>query len=163
MIDIDFPTLAVSSVLLLGVAAPFVSYTLKSKQAKKKFLGEFGQFAASLDLQSDIQEDWRQRYVLGLDKGKNTLLYFQNGEKPERLHIPLSEVSRAVIYQSHLNADQPGKPKTLDQLDLQLYFKSPTKKSLSLEIYRHENYSDQLGESVMAAKWAELINQSLSN
>ena len=161
MIDIDIPTLAVSSVLLLGVITPFVSYSIKSKKAKKEFLDGFSDFTSQLNLNIDVQEDWRNRYVLGLDNVKKVLVYYQTGEDKVGQQIELDEVSQAVLHQSYLINESAAKNKTLDYLALQLHFKDPSRKSLSLEIYRHENYSDLLGETILADKWTDLINQSL--
>ena len=162
MIEIDVPTLAVSSVILLGVTAPFISYSIKAKNAKRKFLSGFSKYAADLNLKIDLQEDWRNRYILGIDKAKRTLVYYQTGENEEKVTVPLQELSRAVVYQSYLNGDDPTrKNKPLDQLALQLHFKNPTNKVLNLEIYNQEFYSDLLGETVLAAKWAQTINEYL--
>ncbi len=161
MIDIDIPTLAVSSVLLLGVVAPFVTYSIKSNKAKKKFLGGFSDLASQLNLKVDIQEDWRNRYVLGLDSSKKVLVYYHAGQETEKQEISLREVSQAVLHQSYLNGDTPNNNKTLDQLMLQIHFKDPAKRNLSLEIYKHENFTDLLGETMLAAKWADHITQNL--
>ncbi|GAB3225870.1 hypothetical protein J0A67_08155 [Algoriphagus aestuariicola] len=163
MIDIDIPTLAVSGVLLLGVIAPFVSYSIKSKKAKKKFLSGFSDFATQLNLKTDVQEDWRNRYILGLDTSKKALLYYQSGETVENRQVALRDVSKAVVHQSYLGNDTSNPTKTLDQLALQIHFKDPAKKSLSLEIYNHEYFSDLLGETILATRWAELINKNLPN
>lgn len=161
MIDIDIPTLAVSSVILLGVVTPFISYSIKRKKAKAKFLAIFSEFTNGLNLTVDFQEDWRNRYILGIDKTKKVLVYFQDGESQDKRRIELSEVSRAVVHQSHLESDTSTK-KTLAQVTLQLYLKNPSKKPLELEIYHYDHYSDLLGETILAAKWSELINQNLT-
>ena len=110
-----------------------------------------------------MQEDWRNRYILGLDKRKNVLVYCQIGENEDKKEVALQEVSRAVVYQYYLNEHDPAaNNKTLNQLTLQLYFKTPPNKVLNLEIYNSEFHSDQLGETLLASKWAELINERLS-
>lgn len=163
MIAIDIPTLVISGVILLGVAAPFVSYSIKRKKAKTQFLNGFNQYVSGLNLKVDIQEDWRNRYILGIDSTKKALVYYQIGENEKKSQVSLQELSRAVIHQSYLNSDNPGATsKSLEQVTIQLYFKDQAKKTLNLEIYNHEYYSDLLGETLLASKWAELINQRLT-
>jgi len=163
MIDIDNTTLVMSGVILLGVAAPFISYSIKSKKAKKRFLDGFSDYVSGLNLKIDVQEDWRNRYILGLDHTKNTLVYYQSGENETKSEVALRDVSRAVVYQSYLNGDSPsGTSKTLEHVTLQIHFKNPAKKVQNLEIYNHEFYSDLLGETMLAAKWADLVNKSIT-
>jgi hypothetical protein len=163
MINIDSTTLVISSVILLGVAAPFISYSIKSKKAKNQFLKGFNEYVSSLNLKIDVLEDWRNRYILALDQTKNTLVYYQTGENQTKTHVDLEEVSRAVVYQSHMNSDNPSvTSKSIEQVAIQIYFKNSAKKTLNLEIYNHNYYSDLLGETVLASKWAELINKQLN-
>ena len=145
------------------VVAPFVFYSVKQKKAKARFLRHFQQLTSELNLNIDLQEDWRNRYILGLDKRKNVLVYCQIGENEDKKEVALQEVSRAVVYQYYLNEHDPAaNNKTLNQLTLQLYFKTPPNKVLNLEIYNSEFHSDQLGETVIASKWAEVINQCVT-
>lgn len=162
MIAIDIPTLVLSSVILIGVAAPFISYSIKSKKAKNRFLNGFNQYVSGLNLKVDVQEDWRNRYILGIDNTKKVLVYYQVGENETKSQVSLHELSRAVIHQSYSNSDYPSATsKSLEQVTIQLYFKDPAKRTLNLEIYNHEYYSDLLGETLLATRWAELINERL--
>lgn len=164
MIEIDIPTLVVSSVILLGVITPFILYTIKSKKAKAEFFKKFEEFAAGLNLKVDKREDWRNRYILGLDSTKNVLIYYQTGEKEDKTEVQLRDVLHVNVYQSYLeNEKSNGSSKILDQLTLQIHFKNPGKNILNLEIYKSEYYTDLLGETVLASKWAELINQRIIN
>lgn len=163
MIAIDIPTLVLSSVILLGVATPFISYSIKSKKAKAQFLNGFNQYVSGLNLKVDVQEDWRNRYILGIDSTKKTLVYYQIGENETKSQVKLQELSNAVVHQSYLNSDNPtATSKSLEQVTIQLYFKDPAKRTLNLEIYNHEYYSDLLGETMLASKWADLINQTIT-
>jgi hypothetical protein len=162
MINIDITTLVVSGVILLAVSAPFISYSVKSKKAKSRFLNSFKEYISSLNLKIDVQEDWRNRYILALDQTKNTLVYYRTGENETKCDIALQDVSRAVVYQSYLNESSGGNSKILEQVTLQIHFKNPSKKTLHLEIYNQEFYSALLGETVLAAKWADLVNKSVT-
>ena len=163
MLEIDFPTLIVSGVIGMAVIMPFAYYAIKSKKAKKAFFTSFDQYASGLNLSPELREDWRNRYILAFDKAKNILLYYQSGENEEKREISLKEVARVTVHQTFFNDDPALKnQKNLDQLALQVHFKDPSKKSLYLEIYNSENYSDLVGETVLAARWADLINKQLS-
>jgi hypothetical protein len=163
MFEIDIATLAVTSVILLAVIAPFIYYSIKSKKAKAEFFKDFKQFTSGLNLSPELQEDWRNRYILAFDRAKNTLIYYQSGENEEKREIPLQEVKRVNVYETYFENDPAsGNRKILDQLALQVHFKNPTKQVLNLEIYSSEYYSDLVGETVLAARWAELINQQLT-
>jgi len=163
MSTIDFPTLVVSSVILLALVAPFIYFIRKSKKQKFELLSKFEQYVSGLNLRPELREDWRNRYILAFDKAKNVLIYYQSGENEEKREISLKEVNRVTVLQTFLNEDPAsGKSKILDQIALQVQFKNSSKQNLNLEIYNSEFYSDLIGEGVLAAKWAELINQHLT-
>lgn len=163
MFDIDMPTLIVASAFLAAVAAVFVYYSLKSKKAKKEFYGKFNQFISGLNLNPELKEDWRNRFILGLDQNKKTLVYCNFGENEQKLAIALPEVSKVSIAETFQETDQTANSrKILDHLALKIQFKTPGKESLSLMIYSAEEYSDLVGETVLAANWASVINQQLT-
>lgn len=163
MFDIDMPTLIVASAFLAAVAAIFVYYSLKSKKARKEFYGKFNQFISGLNINPTIQEDWRNRFILGLDQTKKTLVYCNFGEKEQKIAVALPEVSKVSVSETFQETEQAtNNRKTLDQLALKIQFKTPGKEALSLLIYSSEEYSDLLGETVLAANWASVINQQLT-
>jgi hypothetical protein len=163
MLEIDFPTLVVSGVILLAVIAPFIYYSIKSKKSKAEFFKRFEHFTSGLNLSPDLREDWRNRYILAFDKAKNVLIYYQSGENEEKREISLKDVNRVSVYQTYFENDPAsGKSKILDQISLQVHFKNQSKPVLNLEIYNSEHFSDLIGETVLAARWAELINQQLT-
>jgi hypothetical protein len=163
MSEIDLPTLVVSSVILLAVLAPFIYYSIKRKKSKAEFFKRFEHFTSGLNLNPDLKEDWRNRYILALDTAKKVLIYYQSGENEEKREISLKEVNRVSLHQTYIEINSAdGNRKILDQLALQVHLKNSAKPVLNLEIYNSEYFSDLVGESVLAAKWAELINQQLT-
>jgi hypothetical protein len=163
MSTIDFPTLVVSGVILLAMIAPFIYYTYKTKKLRTEFFRKFEHHVSGLNLRPELREDWRNRYILAFDKAKNVLIYYQSGENEEKKEILLKEVNRVTVLQTFLNEDPAsGKSKILDHIALQVQFKNSSQPNLNLEIYNSEYYSDLIGEGVLAAKWAELINQHLT-
>jgi hypothetical protein len=160
MSTIDFPTLVVSSVLLLAIVAPFIYFIRRQKKQKIEFLNKFEQFVSRLNLSPELREDWRNRYILAFDKSKNVLIYYQDGDIEEKRLISLKEVDRITVEQKLLeSAANHGDRKILDQVSLLVHFKNPNQSVITLSIYDSAYYSDLLGETVLAAKWAELINQ----
>ncbi|HSF55033.1 MAG TPA: hypothetical protein VLA71_14865 [Algoriphagus sp.] len=164
MFDIDMPTLIVASLFILAVAAIFVYYSLKNRKTRKEFYDKFNRFISGKNLNPDLKEDWRNRYILGLDQTKNTLVYCNFGEDEQKITVALPEVSKVSVAETFQESEQATNTrKILDQLALKIQFKAPGKEALSLLIYSAEEFSDLLGETVLASKWAELINQRIKN
>lgn len=164
MFDIDIPTLVVASVFLAAVSAIFLYYSLKNKKARKEFLEKFNGFVSELNLNPDIKEDWRNRYFLGLDQQSKTLVYCNFGENGSKIAVALPEVRKVAVAEDFReNENALNTKKTLENLTLSIEFKNPTKAAIQLPIYSAEEYSDLLGETVLASHWAKIINQQLTN
>lgn len=164
MFDIDIPTLVVASVFMAAVSAIFFYYSLKNKKSRKEFFDKFNGFISELKLNPNIREDWRNRYILGLDQQSKTLVYCNFGEKGSKIALALPEVKKVAVAEDFQeNGSTAGTRKILENLTLRIEFKSPTKPAIQLPIYSAEEYSDLLGETVIASKWAQLINQQLTN
>jgi hypothetical protein len=163
MFDIDIPTLVVASVFIAIVFAIFFYYSMKSKRARTALLEKFNRFIQEMNLNPNLKEDWRNRYFLGLDQQSKTLVYCNFGDKEEKLVIALPEVSKVDVsefFQEPTNGTKPTK--VLENLALKIQFKNPSKASVQLPIYSAEEYSDLLGETVLASQWAKIINQELT-
>jgi hypothetical protein len=163
MFDIDIPTLVVASAFIAAVSAIFIYYSLKSKKERKEFYHKFNQFISNLNLSPDLKEEWRSRYILGLDHQSNTLVYCDFGASEEKIALSLPEVSKVVVHEVFREPENAtGSKKTLENLALKVQFKNPSRPAVSLPIYTAEDYSDLMGETVIAASWAKIINQQLS-
>lgn len=163
MFDIDMPTLVVASAFIAAVAAIFIYYSLKSKKARKEFYEKFNQFISGLNINPSIKEDWRNRFILGLDPTKKTLVYCNFGENEEKIAVALPEVSKVSVTEIFQETEHAANArKILDKIALKIQFKSPSKETLTLLIYSAEEYSDLLGETVLAANWANVINEQLT-
>lgn len=163
MFDIDIPTLVVASVFMAIVFAIFFYYSLKSKKARKEFLEKFNRFVSELGLKPNLKEDWRNRYILGLDQQSKTLVYCNFGDKEEKLAIALPEVSKVDVSEYFQEPTNERKStKILENLALKIQFKNPSKAPVQLPIYSADEFSDLLGETVLATNWAKIINQELT-
>lgn len=163
MFDIDSTTLVVASVFISAVTAIFVYYAVKNKKAKAELLTKYNQFVSSQNLKTETNETWRNRFMLGLDTQSKTLVYCDFSEKEEKLAVPLAEVSKVVIHEVFRELENTsGARKTLENLVLKVQLKNLSKPSIHLPIYSADDYSDLLGETVIASNWATLINQQLT-
>lgn len=163
MFDIDMPTLIVASTFITAILAIFIYYSQKSKKSRKEFLGKFNHFLSGLNLKPDLLDDWRNRYILALDQNKKVLVYCRFGENEQKIAVPLPEVSKVSVSETFQEHEQnSSSSKILNQLTLKVQFKNPGKESLDLQIYSADDYSDLLGETVLAAKWSSTINQQLT-
>lgn len=163
MFDIDIPTLVVASVFMAIVFAIFFYYSIKSKKARKEFLEKFNRFISELNLNPNLKEDWRNRYILGLDQKSKMLVYCNFGDKEEKLAIALPEVSKVDVseyFQEPSNGT--NSTKILETLSLKIQFKNQSKSAIQLPIYSADEFSDLLGETVLASNWAKIINQELT-
>lgn len=163
MFDIDIPTLVVASVFMAAVAAIFFYYTMKSARARKEFSAKFNGFTSGLNLNPEVKEDWRNRYILGLDQQSKTLVYCNFGQNESKIAVPLPEVSKVDVSELYSEPIKGTTAKrTLENLALRVQFKNPSKEALHLPIYSAEEYSDLLGETVLASNWVKIINQQLT-
>lgn len=163
MFDIDMPTFVVASLFIGAVVAIFLYYSLKSKKARKEFYSKFNHFISGLNLNPEMKEDWRNRYILGLDHNKKMLVYCNFGENEQKIAVALPDVSKVSVSETFQELENGANArKILNQLDLKIQFKNPGKEALSLLIYSAEEYSDLLGETVLAANWASEINKQLT-
>jgi hypothetical protein len=163
MFDIDIPTLVVASAFMAIVFALFFYYSQKIKKTRKEIQEKYNRFITERNLKPTLKEDWRNRYILGIDQQNKTLVYCNFGEKEEKLAVALPEVSKVEILENFQESNNGTKSfKTLENLALKIQFKNPSKAALRLPIYSAEDYSDLLGETVLASNWSKLINSELT-
>lgn len=163
MFDIDIPTLVVASAFMAAVAAIFFYYSIKNKKARKQFLEKFNRFISGQNLNPDIKEDWRDRYILGLDQQRKTLVYCNFGDNEAKVTVALPEVIKVDVSEQYREPEKgTNSRKILENLALKVQFKNPSKEALHLPIYSADEFSDLLGETVLASQWAKIINQQLT-
>jgi hypothetical protein len=155
MIQIDYIGLGVSVFLILAFAAPIIFQVFKNRKLKNRMLQDFaGQFHQK-GLETGLIETWRNRYILGLDKGSSRLLYWNDFEK-EFKEVPLIGVREIDI---HLLYHEVRKEKITDLMQLVFHMRGFEK--ISMEIYNGCRFSDLQGEFPLAEKWRELLRERL--
>ena len=160
MISID-PVSAVLALVLFGAfTVPFIYHFQKNKQKEKQLSLKLLDVGKTAGAKPDLIETWRNQYALGLDTPKKVLLYLSEGEANNSFCIPLSEVKKVTVLIKTKEIGELKKP-VVEHVGLEIYFTSPTKKSIILEIFNEEQFSDLMGETVLAEKWAESIKKLL--
>jgi hypothetical protein len=163
MFDIDIPTLIVASIFIAIFLPVFFYYSVKSKKARMEFCEKFNCFISKLNLNLSLKEDWRNRYILGLDKLSMMLVYCNFVDKEEKLAISLPEVSKFEVSEYFYESSNGTKSnKVLENLSLKIQIKNQSKTAILLPIYSAGEFPDLLGETVLASNWAKIINQKLT-
>ena len=163
MIDIEPVTLVFSFVLFGAFTAPFIYHSQKNKKKESKLLEKLLEAALSLDSRIDTQESWRYEYALGLDSKKGILYYHQNSLEGSPFSFDLKDFKRVSVSKKMREFQSGTTTKSvLDYISLELVPKDPKKSIVNLELYDGDKYSDLLGETLIADKWAELAKKHLN-
>jgi iron only hydrogenase large subunit-like protein len=163
MFDIDPVTLIMSCVLFCAFAAPFIYYANQNGKKELALKAKLTKTALAGEATPDQVEVWRNQFGLGLDSKKNILVYLHESEVNISYIVDLEDVKQAVVRKRTREVNgTSGKTTVVDYVGLELHYKAENKKSILLEIYDGEEFTDLLGETVLAEKWAGLINQRLN-
>jgi len=156
MIQIDYIGLGIAVFLILAFAAPLIFHVLKNKKLKKGMLVDFAIQFHTKGLEAGVIETWRNRYMLGLDKGDFRLLYWNSFDN-ELKEVLLQEVMEIDI---HLGYHEARKEKVTD-LILLVFHMTGSQEKISLEIYNGSRFSDLQGEYPLANKWKGFLRERL--
>lgn len=160
MITID-PITAVLSIALFGaLATPFILHIQKNKKKEKLLTQKLQEAGKSVNAKPDQLEMWRQLYAIGLDTSKKALLYHQEGEINTSFCIPLADIKKVAVLKKTKEVGE-SKKTVIEFVGLEIQSSNSTKKPVILEIFNEEKFSDLLGETVLAEKWAEIIKKHL--
>jgi hypothetical protein len=161
MISID-PVTAVLSLVLFGAfSVPFIYHFQKNKKKQKQISQKLQEAGISANAKPDQLEIWRQQYAIGLDTSAKVLFYHQDGEVNTTFCIPLTDIKKVTSLKKKKEIDE-SKKSVIDFVGLELQYLSPSKKPLVLEIYDGDKFSDLIGETVLAEKWATTIQKHLN-
>ncbi|WP_425638291.1 hypothetical protein ACPUEN_02710 [Algoriphagus yeomjeoni] len=159
MLEIDPVIVIMSSILTVAFCLPFAYQMRKNKNKEVLLKAEITSLAESSGAKPEITEFWRQRYAIGLDSSLGVLLYLQ--QEPKHLVQTLDlknfkKVNITKIFEE--TSDKTHVHKLPEYISLDFIPKSPEDKNVVLEIYDGEEFSDLQGETVLAEKWAALLN-----
>lgn len=163
MTTID-PVTAIMSLALFGVfTIPFIYYYQKNRKKEATLRAKLIQFANSMGGKPLEIETWRYQYALGLDSENKQLYYLQSEPSEQTQSISLAEVKKVQIHRKNREIEaSEGKRNVLDEISLEIQWISSGKKPVYLEIYNQENFSDLMGETVIADKWVELLKKHIN-
>lgn len=159
MLEIDPVIVIMSSILTIAFCLPFAYQMRKNKNKEVLIKAELNTLAESLGAKPEITECWRQRYAIGLDSSLGVLLYLQQEPKHVAQTLDLKNFKKVNI--TKIFEETSGKAhlhKLPEYIGLNLIPKSSDDENVVLEFYDGEEFSDLQGESVMAEKWAALLN-----
>lgn len=160
MFAIDYMSLAVATTLIALFVAPLYLHIRKTNRAKAKAVKRLESFAASQGLVFSDTDIWRNRYFLGLDRNKNTLVYTDNMAESAPICIDLASIHRVrMVGRFHEVVSNVEKRKVFDAIELQL-IDQDERLAHRLEVYDGDRYSDLDGEAVLAKKWEILLQRS---
>lgn len=163
MFDIEPVTLVFSFVLFGAFTVPFIYHSQKNKKKDSQLLERLLEKALSLDARIDTQESWRHEYALGIDSNKKILFYYSDSQEESPLAINLKEYRNVSVSKKFLEVKTESNSRSvLDFVSLELIPKESKKGGIHLELYDGEKYSDLLGESLLAEKWAEIVQKNLN-
>ncbi|MFC5191341.1 hypothetical protein ACFPIK_06150 [Algoriphagus aquatilis] len=161
MFSIDPVTAILSFVLFCAFSVPFIYHIQKNKAKEKLLLQKIKAEGQSQGVQATELETWRNQYAIGLDPSKKVLLYTFLGELEISCSIHLSDVKKVSISRKTREAGNEEAKRTLiDKVGLEFTHAS-AKKNTYFEFYDSELFSDLAGETLLAEKWAELIQKHL--
>jgi len=161
MISIDPVTAMLSLVLFGAFTVPFIYHHQKNKKKQKQISQKIQQAGIGTHTKPDQLEIWRHHYAIGLDTFSKVLFYLQEGETNATYCIPLAEIKKVSAIKKTKEIGEPKKS-IIDFVGLELQYISPSQKSLVLEIYDGDKFSDLMGETVLAEKWATTIQKHLT-
>jgi hypothetical protein len=163
MFDIDIISFSIAVLLIATFALPFYVHARRVKikeRAARKLLTEF---TRSHGLSLYDQDQWRDRYFIGLDAGQAHLVYSSDTSQAAYKCIELSKVRRVTFAEaSHQVKNGKNTHKILDRLDLILLDHNERPIHV-LEFYDGDQYSDLVGEAVLIKKWETLLKDSIKN
>lgn len=149
-------TLVMAAILLGAFCIPFTLHFLKRNQKRNKLIQEFNKLLVPFGGAVDLQDIWRNQYIIGLMTANKTMVYYKMDEQPITHIFSMADIDDIQV-KSKFRELKTGKEKkkVIDETGLLISLKN--QKSVYLEFFNQDNFTDLLGESVLVEKWAELL------
>ena len=149
-------TLVMAAILLGAFCIPFILHFLKRNQKRSKLIQEFNRLTEPYGSPIDLQDIWRNQYIIGLITATKTMVYYKEDEQPVSHVFSLADIDDIQV-KSKFRELTSGKEKKKVVDETGLLIKLKNQESVYLEFFNQDNFTDLLGESVLAEKWAELL------
>lgn len=159
MTTIDPVTLVMAAIVLGAFALPFILFSIKNKKKKSQLLRDFQTLSKS-ESPWDIQDMWRNQYMIALSTGTKTFHYYKAGDNSLFHSFFLGDVRDVQVKtKSRELSTKEGKHTVIDEIGLSVSF--PDQPSVYLEFFNQEDFTDLVGESVLAEKWGQLLKNQI--
>jgi hypothetical protein len=162
IIDIEPVSFGISLAALAAFILPI--YIGKKKQIslhhqnQKKFLNE----ANKNGLLLEKKDFWRDGYAIGIDNGKNKVLYMDTRSNPQFKLICTDEITEIKLRRESRNFGKGlKKEEIIDKLSLNIITNSPLSNKLELVFFDGERHSDLSGEWPLIKKWNEILTANI--
>lgn len=163
MFEIDIITLIMAVAGMIAFATPFYLNNQKVKNEKIQKSIKLADALKNNGLNLTEQEEWRNRYFIGIDSEKNKLIYISNLNEINPILIDLHKVNHVKIHEvSRLIGTKGNNRKIIDALSLQL-INYDGKVIGDLEFYDGEIFSDLVGEPIVIKKWEATLQSIVKN
>ncbi len=157
MFDIDLISFSIAGLLIAAFAVPFYVHARRLKIKERIALKLLTDFTSSHGLSLQDNDQWRNRYFIGIDNVKAQLVYSSDTSQADYKCIDLARAKRVTIAEaSHQVPNGKGSNKVLDRLDL-IIMDHHDKPIHVLGFYDGDQYSDLVGEAVLIKKWETLL------
>ncbi|MEB2775215.1 hypothetical protein SYJ56_07840 [Algoriphagus sp. D3-2-R+10] len=162
MFEIDPVTLLMSCLLMCAFSVPFISHGLKNKKKNNLLITQLNELAQSIGATPTEIDTWRHRYAIGIDVNQGILTYVRHGVDAVNQRLELADFKKVNLIKNYqATTEKPKLHQLPEYVALELIPKASDTNAISLEIYDAEQYSDLLGETVLADKWLELVKNQL--
>ncbi|MEB2785633.1 hypothetical protein [Algoriphagus persicinus] len=162
MFEIDLVTLLMSCLLMCAFSVPFITHGLKNKKKTNLLITQLKELGQSIGASPSELDTWRHCYAIGIDVHQGVLFYVRHGVASVSHRLELADYKKVnLIKNFQSNTERPKAPQLPEFVALELIPVASSENTVSLEIYDVEQYSDLLGETVLADKWFELVKSQL--
>ena len=156
MFEIDYIGLIVSMVLMAAFIAPIYLNVRKNNKKLRDLLRTFDQLALEKGLVIQEKDNWRNRYIIGLDPVAKKLLYLCDSGERQVIVVDLQQLQLVKLHeQSHQVGKGKDSYQIADLLVLQLYLQNQA--TISLTYYDGDQFSDLHNEKPLILKWQKLL------
>lgn len=159
--------MASALVAFLSIAAftlPFIYLSRVQSKKKKQILSFINSKAAEHKLTLDQMDYWNQQYVIGLDEGKKSLIYFKKSNDTwQEQVVNLNDYQRCIIRDSHKkNQGAITNGHGAANLQLVLLPKTPNVSEIGLDFFDRSESLSLNGEWLLIDKWKSVVAEKLS-
>ena len=163
IVDIEPISLGISLAAILAFIAPIYISKKKQSNIQKSYQKKFTDEAEKHGLLLETKDYWRGGYGIGIDYGKQKLLYMDPNAQTEFQLIPTDYISHIDLQkQSRSVGTGSKKVEVIDKLSLIISQSSASGTKSSFCFFDGEKYSDLSGEWPLIQKWNSILLEEMA-